>query len=560
MSDIPKLRTQRHALLGQGEPAIWLSGGMAALAILMIVLLLGWVAWAGLSTFWPLPVHKVAYVEGDKTVTIYGEPTRENTLVENGQSTSRTLYKSGNFDLTGTDFTWVRADRTQSVATPNWAVIVERTEWGNAYGELEKVVVNGEEFAPADRAWAKFQEVHPQMRELAERKQSIEKHAMGEINHDQNAIRLKLRAAAIRHGEGSQEHKQLEAELQKETADLEKRSLALREELNKLEEQMRVARIVVRTGSGQIVPADRTKPDEAMYVWQVVRAYPANNLGIGEKTGIYLSRWGEYLFDDPREANMEGGVWPAIVGTVLMTMIMVVLVVPIGVIAAIYLREYAKQGLVVSIVRITVNNLAGVPSIVFGVFGLGFFVYLIGRNIDGFFFSERLPDPTIGKTAMLWASLTLSLLTLPVVIVATEEALAAVPRSLREASYGCGATKWQTIWRVVLPRALPGVMTGAILAIARGAGEVAPLMLVGAVKLAPELPIAASAPFFGADRSFMHLGFHIYDLGFQSRNSEAAKNMVYTTTLLLISLVVVLNLCAMWVRNRLRRGYQDGHF
>jgi phosphate transport system permease protein len=297
-----------------------------------------------------------------------------------------------------------------------------------------------------------------------------------------------------------------------------------------------------------------------MFVSQVVRTFPANQLTTIDKIGVYLSRWWEYLTGDPREANTEGGIWPAIFGTVLMTFIMILFVVPVGVIAAIYLREYAKQGPLVAIVRISVNNLAGVPSIVYGVFGLGFFCYLIGGSIDSLFFAERLPDPTVGKSALMWASLTLALLTLPVVIVATEEALSAVPRSMREGSYGCGASKWQTIRRIVLPRALPGIMTGMILAVARGAGEVAPLMLVGAVKLAPDLPISTEGPFFGMQRSFMHLGFHIYDLGFQSRNSEAAKPMVYTTTLLLIGIVVFLNIAAMYVRGRLRKAHSGGQF
>jgi ABC-type phosphate transport system permease subunit len=261
-------------------------------------------------------------------------------------------------------------------------------------------------------------------------------------------------------------------------------------------------------------------------------------------------------------------------------------------------------------VRIAVNNLAGVPSIVFGVFGLGFFIYYVGAFIDqgpsaplpslgwlllllltvvlciaavcvsilnarsmakrqrsvwthatswvlwfatagagvmllvttpyfsGFYAVQAsMGSPTFGKGGLIWASLTLALLTLPVVIVATEEALAAVPNSMREGSYACGASKWQTIARIVLPRAMPGIMTGAILAMARGAGEVAPLMLVGAVMLAPQLPVDATFPFIHPDRSFMHLGFHIYDLAFQSPNAEAARPMVYTTTLLLIGII-----------------------
>jgi phosphate transport system permease protein len=211
-------------------------------------------------------------------------------------------------------------------------------------------------------------------------------------------------------------------------------------------------------------------------------------------------------------------------------------------------------------VRISVNNLAGVPSIVYGVFGLGFFAYIVGASIDQLFFPERLPNPTFGTGGLLWSSLTLALLTVPVVIVATEEALAAVPRSMREGSLACGASKWQTIRYIVLPRAMPGIMTGLILAMARGAGEVAPLMLVGVVKLAPELPVDGFFPFIHLERSFMHLGFHIFDVGFQSRNSEAGKPMVFVTTMLLIFLIALMNIWAIVVRNRLKRRFSTGQF
>jgi len=292
----------------------------------------------------------------------------------------------------------------------------------------------------------------------------------------------------------------------------------------------------------------------------VVRMFAPNSLGVVGKLQVYLARWFEFVIAEPREANNEGGIFPAIFGTVAMTMIMTLFVVPFGVLTALYMREYAKNGFAIRATRIAVNNLAGVPSIVFGVFGLGFFCYIFGANIDQVFFSQSLPNPTFGKGGILWASLTLSLLTLPVVIVATEEALAAVPNSMREGSYGCGASKWQTIRYIVLPRALPGIITGGILAIARGAGEVAPLMLVGAVKLAPNLPIDTSAPFIHPERSFMHLGFHIYDLAFQSQNSEAAKPVVFTTALLLILIVLGLNILALILRAKLRRRYVDRRF
>src|SRR5690606_4534982 len=242
-----------------------------------------------------------------------------------------------------------------------------------------------------------------------------------------------------------------------------------------------------------------------------------------------------------REANTEGGVFPAIFGTVAMVMLMSVVVTPFGVIAAVCLREYARQGFVTRVIRIAVNNLAGVPSIVYGVFGLGFFVYFLGGNIDRLFYAEAAPSPVFGTPGLLWSSLTLALLTLPVVIVATEEGLARIPRSIREGSYALGATRAETLWRTVLPMASPAMMTGLILAVARAAGEVAPLMLVGVVKLAPSLPIDGNAPFVHLDRKFMHLGFHIYDVGFQSPNVEAARPLVYATATLLVIVIVVLN-------------------
>jgi len=300
---------------------------------------------------------------------------------------------------------------------------------------------------------------------------------------------------------------------------------------------------------------DANGKEKSVSLSQVMRVLRPNDLSTLEKLRVYVGNVWTVLTTEPREANTEGGIFPAIFGTVMMVIIMSFVVAPFGVISALYLREYARQGVIVRTVRIAVNNLAGVPSIVFGVFGLGFFVYGVGGTIDALWFSERLPTPTFGTGGILWASLTLALLTVPVVIVATEEGLAAVPREYREGSIGLGATKWETIWQVVLPTALPGILTGLMLAMARAAGEVAPLMLTGVVKLAPAMPIDGTWPFLHLDRKFMHLGFHIYDVGFQSPNVEAAKPMVYVTTLVLILVVVTLNLTGIILRNRIRRKY-----
>ncbi len=305
----------------------------------------------------------------------------------------------------------------------------------------------------------------------------------------------------------------------------------------------------------RLLVSDANGREKPIPLDQVIRVLMPNALSVVEKAWLYIGNVWMVLTTEPREANTEGGLFPAIFGTVMMVIIMSIAGTPFGVIGALYLREYARQGVVVRIVRIAVNNLAGVPSIVFGVFGLGFFVYGVGGTLDALWFPERLPTPTFGTGGILWASLTLALMTVPVVIVATEEGLAAVPRDYREGSIGLGATKWETIWQVVLPSALPGILTGLILAMARAAGEVAPLMLTGVVKLAPSLPIDGTWPFLHLDRKFMHLGFHIYDVGFQSPNVEAAKPMVYVTTLVLILVVVTLNLTGIMIRNRMRKKY-----
>ena len=310
----------------------------------------------------------------------------------------------------------------------------------------------------------------------------------------------------------------------------------------------------------ELVVQDVNGTEKLLPIAGGVRGFLPNNMTQLERLGLYVTRFWEFFWEDPREANMEGGVFPAIFGTVMMVIIMTIIVVPFGVIAALYLREYAKQGPLVRCVRIAVNNLAGVPSIVFGVFGLGFFIYMIGGSIDQFFYQDSLPTPTYGTGGILWASLTLALMTVPVVIVSTEESLAAIPSEWREGSLALGATKWETLRKIVIPGALPGMLTGTILAMARGAGEVAPLMITGVVILAPTLPVDGHWPFFHLERKFMHLGFHIYDVGFQSPNVEAAKPMVFMTTLLLIIIVVALNLAAIALRNRLRNRLRFGAF
>jgi phosphate transport system permease protein len=288
----------------------------------------------------------------------------------------------------------------------------------------------------------------------------------------------------------------------------------------------------------------------------VVEVVWSNRLGLAQRLGRTVRSGFLFLFTNPREANTAGGIYPALFGTVLMVLLMSVAVMPLGVMAAVYMTEYAREGPLLRLAHHAVNNLAGVPSIVIGMFGLAFFVYGIGGSVDRALFDDRLPAPTFGTGGILWASLTLALLTVPVVVVATREGLLAVPLGWRESSLALGATKWQSLRRVVLPAAMPGVLTGLILAVSRAAGEVAPLMLTGAVKLTHGLPVDGSPPYLHLQRKFMHLGFHIYDVSMQSPNVEAAKPMAFATTLVLLGLVVTINLTAIVIRRRLHDRYR----
>ena len=559
-------------LSATGEPALWGFGGALALGIILIAGFLMMVLYNGATTFWPKPIAQVELTDGtviagvERRGTIFrpdmprlAEDVRAEVEANDGFA-YRTLYQTANFDLYGDDFQWVADFETQNVTQPEDFYYFERQTWGVFVGRIAGMQIDGQqmEYDPAV-----LRREQSSARDRFNQIRRIERTEIGRINHQIERERLAQRRAlleegALQQGEtadvdglASQARDGVLAESQARIQELQAEFEVLQARVNEIRATDRRYTVTLQEVGGRTIEPE---------ISQIVRYFPANTIGIPEKIGIYFSRWWEFISAEPREANTQGGVLPAIFGTVAMTMLMVVFVAPFGVITALYLREYAKQGRVTSIVRISVNNLAGVPSIVYGVFGLGFFAYTMGGTIDQLFYPEALPNPTFGKGGILWASLTLALLTVPVVIVATEEALAAVPRSMREGSLACGASKWQTIRYVVLPKALPGIMTGMILAMARGAGEVAPLMLVGVVKLAPALPIDGFYPFIHLDRSFMHLGFHIFDVGFQSRNSEAGKPMVFVTTLLLLALIVAMNATAIIIRNRLKRKYASGQF
>jgi len=454
----------------------------------------------------------------------------------------RIKLKVANRDLYGADFQWVGESRIVKRDRPADVAVIERTEWGLLIGSLKEVRDGDKAITVGGAsAWAEVQKRMDETERVRRQIRAIEKVEIGAINARQEALRLKLRGLELR---GITSGPEIEA-TQKQLAPLREKYQALTARLAELRKGQSLTLVVTADGG----------KEKDIPLAQVLDVRFPNAMGFAAKCVFYLAHVWEFIAGEPREANTEGGVFPAIFGTILMVILMSIVVTPLGVLAAFYLREYARQGAFVSAVRIAVNNLAGVPSIVFGVFGLGFFIYGVGGAIDRLFFAEALPTPTFGTGGILWAALTLALLTVPVVIVATEEGLAAIPGGMREASLALSATKLETTLRVVLPAVMPSILTGLILAMARAAGEVAPLMITGVVKLAPSLPIDGQWPFFHLERKFMHLGFQIYDTGFQSPNVDAARPMVFATTLLLLAIVVFLNLFAIATRNRLRRKY-----
>jgi len=539
--------------LSRGDHLVWLTGSALGMCLVMILGMLLVILTNGLGIFWPAALEQVKLKDG---TLLAGELTQRQVIPDPDQPTHpekhRLQFKVGNRDLYGADFRWVDEDQIVERTRPRELYLVERSEYGPLIGTPARVLDGDKEMASGSGAAAMLDELVARAARDRRTIKAIEKDEIGGVNYTLERIRLDRRKLDYR------QKRDPARDFAPERQALDERET--RQQAAYAEAEQKLARQMESVGGSRVVFKTVDGQEKELRALDIYRAYPANALGWSGRASVYASRFWAFLTEEPREANTEGGIFPAIFGTVMMVFLMSLAVVPLGVLAALYLREYARQGPLVRTVRIAVNNLAGVPSIVFGVFGLGFFVYFVGGTIDRVFYPEALPTPTYGTGGILWAALTLALLTVPVVIVASEEALASVPRSMREASLAMGATKFQTILRVVLPAAAPGILTGLILAMARAAGEVAPLMMTGVVKLAPELPMDGFFPFFHLDRKFMHLGFHIYDVGFQSPNVEAAKPMVYTTTVFLLIIVVLLNLTAITVRNHLREKYKTSAF
>ncbi|MFD2095293.1 phosphate ABC transporter permease PstA [Corallincola platygyrae] len=540
-----------------GSPWIWMTGGAVSASLVAVIGLLLLIAWRGLTYFWPATIYEfdVRQPNGE-IVQVIGEihdseEVPADRLRQAGvnldgyeeEFVKRYLVKTGNREFVELDFRWILETSIVDRRIPENIAVFERSKNGNFYGYPQQVLENGQPVATKDVV-AELELRIDRSVELNDKALDLQNGAIGKINYELERMRLQERGLVLEDNltqDDIDRFTMRRAELAVEYQGHETNLFSYRD-------QMRRDAVIVKDMRGEQVNINM------QYVLDV--SYP-NAMNWPQKVWRWVVQVGKFISDDPREANTEGGVFPAIFGTVFMVMLMAIIVTPFGVIAAIYLHEYAGKNSVTKLIRIAVINLAGVPSIVYGVFGLGFFVYMLGGSLDKLFYPEALPSPTFGTPGVIWSALTLAILTLPVVIVSTEEGLSRIPKAIREGSLALGATKAETLWRIIIPMASPAIMTGLILAVARAAGEVAPLMLVGVVKMAPSLPVDGNFPFVHLDRKFMHLGFHIYDVGFQSPNVEAARPLVYATSFLLVTVIVTLNLTAISIRNHLREKFRS---
>lgn len=535
----------------------WLTAGAVTFSLLAFLLLLSLLGWQGLRHFWPQPVTLFTLAQpAAGEAQLLGEVVSRQALprqqlIDAGlpgaqqlpEQVTRYLIKTGNRDVAASDFRTLLESDIQRREQPPAVLVLQRRLGGDALGWFAGLYENQQPLTAQNMQHA-LQERLQQTHQLLEQAERIRRHEMAHITAQLEGLEaeaLKLKAS----GRDSEQERSM---LMANRVELQRQFVAQAERRASLLQESARNTLMLRDANGEL---------HRIPLAQIRDAWYPNAMTLAQKWHHFLHHLWHFVADSSEDAPGESGAFPAIFGTVLMVLLMSVVVMPLGVVAAVWLHEYADQHTLTRLVRIAVVNLAGVPSIVYGVFGLGFYVWLIGGTLDQLFYATSLPNPTFGTPGLLWASLTLALLTLPVVIVATEEGLSRIPASLRHGSLALGATRAETLWHVTLPLALPAMLTGLILAVARAAGETAPLMLVGVVKMAPELPVDGIFPYLHLDRKFMHLGFQIYDLAFQSPNAEADRPMVYATALLLVSIILGLNLTAMGLRHRLRERYRS---
>lgn len=539
---------------GTGTPWVWLTASAITFSLIAMIAVFALLVGQSARYLWPQPVWLFSLQDSQGSARqLIGErydeqPLTRQQLTDAGvvnapaDGASRYLLKTGWRELYGQSFQTLLSTSVTEASQPADVLAVRRNTNGMAYGYLDGMTEDGQPLV-SDNLSSTLQQRILLVRQLMARAQTLRLGEMNRVNQQFDALRLQ--EEKLRRENRLDERAQ--ARLKAERTELERHFSELNQQLMALNTDINRSAVLLRDAQGQ----RHTIP-----VRMIDRAWYPNAMTFAEKAQQTLQVLGTMLTRFEPDDSSPGQLFPAIFGTVLLVILMSVIVMPLGVVAAVYLHEYADNNSLTRWVRIAVANLAGVPSIVYGVFGLGFFVYLVGGTLDNLFYAESLPNPTFGTPGLLWASLTLALLTLPVVIVSTEEGLSRIPVSVRHGSLALGATRAETLWRVVLPMAVPAMMTGLILAVARAAGETAPLMLVGVVKSVPALPVDDIFPYLHLERKFMHLGFQIYDLAFQSPDVEAARPLVYTTALLLVLIVVALNLAAIGIRHVLREKYR----
>jgi phosphate transport system permease protein len=547
---MPRRRPQREKFWSRGEPMVWVAGGTLAAILLGALVLLLVVLVNGLSYFWPAPLEELQLTDGTR---LLGRRTA-NIGAKSQSDTFPFRTANKGFDKDTQAIRRVKRDEVVSSTFPLDAVAVERVENSDFYGTLVGFQLPELGNPAVTDPFARLQSA---IRAVARQRTDELDPLLAEISAV-SARRENLRDA------------QLKLEFAKQsTPDLAPdRTAALQGQINQLQGQLAeldadskqlVAerlKVEARLRANVALMHDSQNNVRQIALVDIIRVYQPNSMGLFARLGHYFAKVWELLSTPPRESKTEGGVLPALFGTVALIFLMAICSFPLGVLAGVYLGEYAQDGALVRLVRIGVNNLAGIPSIVYGIFGVGFFIDFLGAKIDENFYAYHLAGqqgPVFGTGGVLWAALTLGLLTVPVVIVATEEAIRVIPRGVRESSYALGATKFQTLVRVLVPLASPGILTGFILAMARAAGEVAPLMLTGVVNEAATLPLDGKFPYFHLERQFMHLGYQLYSVAFQSPDAEAARPLVYVIALLLVLIVLVLSGLAIFLRNRMRK-------
>lgn len=555
----------RHCFrwLHRGSPFVWLTSGAVSISLLSVLFLILMIGSKGLAYFWPAPIYEwpiktlnqeqrdnmalssriigQIYATQDVRNQRIAEPLRQRLALPSEGKSERLVIKIANREHHQSDFVSILTSQLGTRQSPEDLVVLKRKQGGDFFGRLVGLQTNNHTFythlpSHLDEALGNIALLERKSRELVEKKIKPLDRELASVHRQEAALPANQENMSPASGLIWQKKRTIHAQLSE-----------YHQQLDRIKQDQMQYQVIVIDSSDRRLSLPLNLVEQYWF---------PNAMTWEEKIRHWLYGVAHFIVDDPRESNSEGGIFPAIFGTVLLVILMSVIVMPLGVIAAVYLNEYSNNNVFTRLIRISVVNLAGVPSIVYGVFGLGFFVYTLGGNIDRLFYADSLPAPTFGTPGILWSALTLALLTLPVVIVTTEEGLTRIPQSVRHGSLALGATQFETLSRVVLPMATPAMLTGLILAIARAAGEVAPLMLVGVVKLSSNLPVDGQFPYLHLDRKFMHLGFHIYDVGFQTTNIEAARPLVYATSLLLVVIIVLLNLTAIRIRNNLREKYR----